>query len=288
MRHAPAHLAADSVNMTLYSELWGRVSVLCPRCQLAALPRARRALLVLLSLAATAAWAGPPYITDDPDIPPPGGWEINVPFILERTTETDMEAPLFDINYGMPAMYGLPHVQLKLEIPVEVVRKADGGTEAGPGDMLLGVKWPFLEEQGWRPVIGIYPQLLVPTGDASRGLGEGRPAYALPALAEKHWGKWTVYGDVGYVVQTAVAQPNYWYEGLSINREISKRLELGAEIAYNSPPPTEGYSNLAFNLGGTWKMSEHLNLLFSAGRSIQGETRFMAYLGIQFELGGTQ
>jgi hypothetical protein len=85
-----------------------------------------------------------------------------------------------------------------------------------------------------------------------------------------------------------VAQPNYWYEGLSINREISKRLELGAEIAYNSPPPTEGYSNLAFNLGGTWKMSEHLNLLFSAGRSIQGETRFMAYLGIQFELGGTQ
>ena len=200
--------------MTLYSELWGRVSVLCPRCQLAALPRAGRAALVLLSLAATAAWAGPPYLTDDPDIPPPGGWEINVPFILERTTETDMEAPLFDINYGMPAMYGLPHVQLKLEIPVEVVRKADGGTEAGPGDMLLGVKWPFLEEQGWRPVIGVYPQLLVPTGDASRGLGEGRPAYALPALAEKHWGKWTVYGDVGYVVQTAVAQPNYWYEGL--------------------------------------------------------------------------
>jgi hypothetical protein len=240
-------------------------------------------------LAATAAWAGPPFLTDDPEIPPPHGWEINVPFILERTRgETDMEAPLFDINYGMPAMYGLPHVQLKLEIPVEVVSKDGGSTEAGPGDMLLGVKWPFLEEQGWRPIMGIYPQLLVPTGDHSRGLGEGRPGYILPVLAEKHWGKWTAYGNVGYVVQTADDERNYWFEGVSINREVNERLELGGEIVENSPPPAEGYSNLAFNLGGTWKISEHFNLLFSAGRSIRGDTKFMAYLGIQMELGGAK
>jgi len=255
----------------------------------AMLPSVGRAAPVLLLLAATAAWAGPPFLTDDPEIPPPHGWEINVPFILERTRgETDMEAPLFDINYGMPAMYGLPHVQLKLEIPVEVVSKDGGSTEAGEGDMLLGVKWPFLEEQGWRPIVGIYPQLLVPTGDHSRGLGEGRPAYVLPVLAEKHWGEWTAYGNVGYVVQTADDERNYWYEGVSINREVNDSLELGGEITENSPPPTEGYSNLAFNLGGTWKINEHFNLLFSAGRSIRGDTKFMAYLGIQMELGGAK
>jgi hypothetical protein len=233
------------------------------------------------------AWAGPPFLTDDPDIPPPHGWEINVPFILERTHgETDMETPLLDLNYGLPAMYGLPHVQLKLEIPVEVVTKDAGSKEAGLGDMLLGIKWPFLAEQGWRPIVGIYPQLLVPTGDASRGLGEGGPAYALPVLVEKHWGKWTAYGNIGYVVQTASGERNYWYEGVSINRKVNERLEFGGEIVENSPPPTEGYSNLAFNLGGTWKINEHFNLLFSAGRSIRGDTKFMAYLGIQMELGG--
>jgi len=253
------------------------------------LPSVGRAAPVLVLLAATAAWAGPPFLTDDPEIPPPHGWEINVPFILERTRgETDMEAPLFDINYGMPAMYGLPHVQLKLEIPVEVATRDGGGTEAGSGDMLLGVKWPFLKEQGWRPTVGIYPQFLVPTGDHSRGLGEGGPAYALPVLAEKHWGKWTAYGNVGYVVQAANDERNYWYEGVSINREVNERLELGGEIMENSPPPTEGYSNLAFNLGGTWKINEHFNLLFSAGRSIRGDTKFMAYLGIQMELGGAK
>ena len=254
------------------------------------LPTVGRAAPVLVWLAATVAWAGPPFLTDDPEIPPPHGWEINVPFTVERIPgETDMEAPLFDINYGMPAMYGLPHVQLKLEIPVAVVTRDGGGAEAGPGDMLLGVKWPFLEEQGWQPIVGIYPQILVPTGDHSRGLGEGRPAYALPVLAEKHWGKWTVYGDVGYVVQTANDEHNYWYEGVSINREVSERLELGGEIVENAPlPPLGGYSNLAFNLGGTWKINEHFNLLFSAGRSIRGETQFMAYWGIQMELGGAK
>jgi hypothetical protein len=246
-------------------------------------------VIVLALLGLPAAWAGPPFITDDPEIPPPNGWEINVPFTLERTkSETDMETPLFDINYGTPAVFGLPRVQLELDIPVAVATKDDGATTAGLGDILLGVKWPFLEEKGWRPMMGIYPQVLTPTGERSRGLGEGRPAYILPVLAEKNWDKWTVYGNVGYVVETGKGERNYWYEGVCLNREITKRLELGGEITENSLPPVDGYSNLLFNLGGTWQLSEHFNLLFTAGRSIHGDTQFMAYLGIQMLLGGTK
>ena len=56
--------------------------------------------------------AGPPFVTDDPEPPPPGGWEINVPFILEHTPGgTEMDAPLFDLNFG------LANVRLKLEFP---------------------------------------------------------------------------------------------------------------------------------------------------------------------------
>jgi hypothetical protein len=28
--------------------------------------------------------AGPPFVTDDPEVPPVGGWEINIPFTLNR------------------------------------------------------------------------------------------------------------------------------------------------------------------------------------------------------------
>src|SRR2546428_9214509 len=58
-------------------------------------------------LAIGLAQAGPPFVTDDPEPPPPGGWEINVPFIVERTPgKTDMDAPLFDLNYGLPDIEG--------------------------------------------------------------------------------------------------------------------------------------------------------------------------------------
>jgi hypothetical protein len=48
-----------------------------------------------------------------------------------------MDALLFDFNYG------LPDVQLKLEFPIKTVHKDGDGTVAGPGDLLLGVKWRF-------------------------------------------------------------------------------------------------------------------------------------------------
>ena len=154
--------------------------------------------------------------------------------------------------------------------------------------MELGVKWPFLEEKGWRPLVGIYPQVLLPTGERSRGLGEGKSRLHPAGAGGEELGKWTAYGNVGYVVQTVEGEHNYWYEGVSINREITERLELGGEVSENSSPPVEGESNLTFNLGGTWKLNDQFNLLFSAGRSIHGDTDFMAYLGIQMLLGGAK
>jgi outer membrane putative beta-barrel porin/alpha-amylase len=137
--------------------------------------------------------AGPPFVTDDPEPPPPGGWEINVPFIIERTPgKTEMDVPLFDFNYG------LPNVQLKLEFPIEAIQEDHSGTTAGAGDLLLGVKWRFLNNEQSQFQLGTYPQLLVPTADRARGLGQGQPAYLLPFLVQKSWSKWTVYGDVGY------------------------------------------------------------------------------------------
>jgi hypothetical protein len=214
--------------------------------------------------------AGPPFVTDDPEPPPPGGWEINVPFILERTPgTTDIDAPLFDLNYG------LPEVQLKLEFPIKIVREDGEGTAAGAGDLLLGVKWRFLNDE--RSQL----QLLVPTGDRAQGLGDGRPAYVLPLLVQKSWDKWTLYGNIGYWWQTASETRDYVYAGAVLERDINDRLTLGVELFGNSPKERGGRSDVAFNVGGTWRLSPHFNLLFSGGRDIVGDTTAMAYVGLQ-------
>ncbi len=228
-------------------------------------------------LAIDSAQAGPPFITDDPEPPSPGGWEINVPFILERTPgKTEMDAPLFDFNYG------LPNVQLKLEFPVKIVHEDGDSTVSGAGDLLLGVKWRFLNNEPSQLQLGIYPQLLLPTGDQARGLGEGRPAFVLPLVAQKNWDKWTLYGNIGFWWQTAAETRNYVYAGAVLEREINERLTLGAELFGNSPKERGSRSDVAFNLGGTWKWSKRVNLLFAGGRDVVGDTRAMGYIGLQF------
>jgi hypothetical protein len=220
--------------------------------------------------------AGPPFVTDDPEPPPPGGWEINVPFILEHASRiTEMDAPLFDLNYG------LPDIQLKLEIPVTVVAENHNRAEAGVGDLLLGIKWRFFNNERAQLQLGTYPQVLAPTGNHDRGLGEGRPAFVLPLLAQKSWDKWTVYGNVGYWWQGAHETRNYFYAGAVLERELNERLEIGVELFGNSPKERDARSEVAFNIGGTWKLRRHLNLLFSGGRDIVGNTHAMAYIGLQ-------
>ena len=220
--------------------------------------------------------AGPPFVTDDPEPPPPGTWEINVPFTIERSGgKTAMEAPLFDFNYG------LPNIQLALQIPIEVSRGSARATEVGPGDMLLGVKWRFLNNESSQFQLGIYPQLLVPTGNHARDLGEGSPAFLLPIVAQKSWGKWTAYGNVGFWWQTASKTRNYFIAGAVLERELSDRLTLGAEFFGNSPRERAGRADVAFNVGGTFKLNNHLNLLFSGGRGISGDVTAMGYIGIQ-------
>jgi Putative MetA-pathway of phenol degradation len=235
-----------------------------------------RVLGIWLLLATDFSRAGPPFVTDDPEPPSPGGWEINVPFILERTQgETEMETPLFDLNYG------LPNIQLKLEIPIEVIRDDSSGTVAGIGDLLLGVKWRFFNNERSQVQFGIYPQLLVPIGDHAPGLGEGQTAFVLPLLAQKSWENWTLYGNVGLWWGSAPESREYFYAGAVLEREITDRLELGVELFGNSQKERGIRSEFAFNIGGTWKIREHLNLLFTAGRDMVGDTHAMAYIGLQ-------
>jgi hypothetical protein len=220
------------------------------------------------------AQAGPPFVTDDPEVPPVGGWEINIPFTLSRYPgSTQMDAPLLDMNYGLP--------QLQIEFDVPMAISTDDRTDAGLGDLLYGIKWRFWDDEKTQTQIAIYPQMFAPTGNYHEGLGGGRPNYILPLLAEKSWDKWTLYGNVGYRLQKALGQQSYWYTGFVLQRDITERLSLGAELFGNTSTVPSGHPDIAFNLGGSLKLQEHLNFIFTAGRDFTGDTHAMLYLGLQ-------
>ena len=118
------------------------------------------------------------------------------------------------------------------------------------------MKWRFLNNEQSNFQLGVYPRILLPTRDRARGLGGDRSAFVFPAVAQKSWDKWTVYGNVGFWWQTASETRNYSYAGAVLERAINERLMLGAELFGNSPKKRGSRADAAFNLGGAWKLSD--------------------------------
>jgi hypothetical protein len=94
----------------------------------------------------------------------------------------------------------------------------------------VGVKYRFIQENGHRPQVGVFPQLELPTGSAARGLGNGQVWARLPVWAQKSWGPWTSYGGGGYAVNRAPEMQSHAFGGWLLQRDFGKRLTLGGEI----------------------------------------------------------
>ena len=127
-----------------------------------------------------AAFAGPPYLTDDPDPVPLHHWELYTFYTRDQTAGTDtVNGPALELNNGIA-----PNTQLHLIIP-RTYFSYGGTSAAGFGDTELGVKYRFVTETNSRPEIGTFPLLELPTGDESRGLGNGRTWVKVPIWLQK-------------------------------------------------------------------------------------------------------
>ena len=227
------------------------------------------------------AQAGPPLLTDDPDTPGSGHWEINLAWTLSQNrTSRLFGTPLLDINYGLGQ-----RLQLKAEVPWLILKDQQTGTQSGIGSTNLGVKWRFLDKNRNGFAISAYPQLEIRTSASSarRGLIEHGAELRLPIEMSRELGPVTIDGEIGY--QFVQREKDEVVYGLAVGREINKRLELLAEI-HGTAKRDFADDELIFNVGGRFKMSKHYTLLFSSGRSLRGaatgQPTLVAYIGWQF------
>lgn len=249
--------------------------------------RKRGLLLFLLVLAlcaacAAPAFAGPPFRTDDPQPVDFRHWEGYFFSTLDKTADgRATQFPALELNWG-----AAPNVQLHLIVPVAWSRPPGGPTGFGAGDVEFGVKYRFIREEGGRPQIGIFPQLELPTGNASRGLGNGQLWVRLPLWAQKSWGPWTTYGGGGCAVNRAPGMRSHAFAGWLLQRDLGKRLTLGGEIYSEGRSSITTRSSTIIDFGGYYNFRSHVSLLFSAGRDLIGGPHAVAYLGLYWTWGG--
>ncbi len=217
--------------------------------------------------------AGPPYLTDDPEPTDYQHWE-NYLYTsgVSGGGAYNISGPAAGINYGP-----LPDTQFSASIPL--VSVGGGGTSAatGLGDIQLSVKYRFLHETNGWPQLAFFPAVNFPTGDANRGLGNGRAWYQLPLWLQKSFGAWTVDAGGGAALNSAPGTRDYAYGGWLVQRDLSEHLSLGGEVYAQGPDLANDDGYVALNFGGIYRFNEHYSLLASAGHSFVGDEHLLWY-----------
>jgi hypothetical protein len=220
------------------------------------------AIAVLAFGGASFAHAGPPFVTDDPQPTDTGHWEMydfasGVNALGASTGQVGL-----DVSYG-----GYKDLQLTAVVPLDY--RTGPSNAAALGDIQLAAKYRFLHQKEgvWTPDIAVFPRFFLPTG--GRGLESRRLTVLLPVWAEKDIGKWSVFGGGGYDINPGPGQRNFWVSGLVVQRTITDRFSLGAEIYHQTPDSTDARPFTGLNLGTTYRLTAHWSLLAAVGPGIQ-------------------
>ena len=225
------------------------------------------------------AQGGPPMVTDDPETPGDGHWEINLGAIATRTPgRLEVAAPDADINYG----WG-DHIQLKADVPWVFARDDGQRWKSGLGSGNFGVKWRFIDQEQAGFSVSTYPQYTRSMLDDSirRGITGGGHEFFLPLELAADIGGFGVSTEVGRNFVSGGGD-SQWIAGIVVGHACGEGRECIAEVRQTQAPGTH---LTLLNLGMHWKINDTYTLLGAVGRefgtSSDERRQVLVYVGVQ-------
>jgi len=204
----------------------------------------------------SAAFAGPPFITDDPEPTDLHKWEIyNYAGGRREGGVTSLDTGV-DLNYGAAA-----NVQLTAVLPLHT----ETGVPLDVGDVQLAAKYKSIhQDSGFLPVdITFFPRVFLPTGRRST-----RAQVLLPIWAQRAAGKWQFFGGGGYMLNPGSGNRDYWVQGAVVLRQMRPGWQLGIE-EYHQGPTAQGERPVTgVNLGTLIHIKGPISLIGSAGQGL--------------------
>jgi hypothetical protein len=231
-----------------------------------------------LLFASFPARCAPPFVTDDPETVEYQHYEMNIAYQQVGDKGGKTATPLIEINYG-----ALPDLQVGVSIPYVVDKPSGQLQQNGWGDVVLSAKYRFQQETDEQPMMAISPAISVPTGNAARGLGNGKAQLFLPLWIQKSWGAWHLTGGGGYSINFAPGVGNNWYFGMLVTRDVSEKITVGGEVFHTTEQFPLENSITGFNIGGIYNIDQNDRLFLSVGRGLITEevakNAYSAYFG---------
>ena len=238
-------------------------------------------LTSLVALVSPLAFAGPPFITDDPEPVEANHWEIN--YAVSKTWHaggSSAGTPSIDINYGLS-----PNIQLHAQ-PKYALESDGQNRHSGIDNTEVGVKFRFINHQyanaNW--MVGIYPMMQLPTGASELGDSRGKVQAFLPLWLQRNSDDWTIYGGVGYRLNQYIDSKNSWFSGITALYRLTNQLQLGGEVFHETAGSIGERGVTGFNMGGIYNVTDDYHVLFSLGKgvsNVSATNQFSGYLALQ-------
>jgi len=235
-----------------------------------------RFLALAILFTPTAAWAGPPFLTDDPEPTETGHWEIYGPIVEGEGRGSDFQGSTgVEINFG-----AAPNLQLTVGLPIGFSHDRVGWRR-GTGDIEISAKYRFYHDERTGISIAAFPGMTLPT--ANHGMGNGKPTGLLPIWIQKDMGAWSVFGGGGYAINPGTGNRDYWTGGAAITRQVTRRLLIGVEADRQGADANDGRASTSLGLGAIYQMRAPFRLLVSGGPTFTdggGAAGYHAFLAL--------
>jgi hypothetical protein len=225
------------------------------------------------------AWAGPPFLTDDPEPTEAGHWEVYAPLLEAEGRGADFEGTAgVELNYG-----AAPDLQLTLGLPAAYTHDARGW-RWGAGDVEISAKYRFYHDEAAGLSIAAFPGVTLPTG--TNGMSAGKVTALLPIWAQKDIGPWSVFGGGGYAINPGGGNRDYWTGGVAVTRTVGERLLLGMEVDRQGVDTVGGSGSTRLGLGAIYQLKAPLRVLASGGPTFDddgGSAGFHAFVAFGWD-----
>ena len=212
----------------------------------------------LLLAAAVPAFAGPPFVNDDPVPTETHHFETYLFASGAIARDGQSGAMGVDFNYG-----GGTDLQLTAVLPLEWDSPSSEPRSRGIGNVELAAKYRFLHQADHGVDVAFFPRLFLPA--PSIGIGEQHASLLLPLwIGWDHEG-WGTFGGGGCTLHRSSTAKDFCQAGWVVARKLAPTVQLGAEIYHRNADIRGGDAKTGVGLGLTVDLSDHLHVLASAG-----------------------
>ncbi len=211
---------------------------------------------LLATMIAQPVWAGPPYLTDDPEPTDLHHWEIYNFVSGERDPGASSVDLGEDINYG-----AAKDLQLTMVLPLH----QETGAPLDVGNVELGAKYRFAHQLPGTVSadVSFFPTVILPTGR-----GASRAQLLLPLWLQRDFGPWSLFGGGGYTLNPGPGNRNFAAVGVVVARTLRPGFQLGLEVNHQGSTAVDDRSVTALNLGSTIHIKGPFSWLASLGQGL--------------------